>query len=193
MNKKCIALTKEQYEESVTLLRQGFDLNGVSVRPNSRIATVVVLQACLGLRLGDTLNLKMTSFLKDGNRWRLDIREQKTGKMRVFTVPVEVYSFIQQYAYDLKISKEARLFQVSERQVERHLNKVFQRMDISLKSFGSHSYRKYFSMQVYLESNYNIELVRLLLQHSSVTTTQRYLCIGTKQVEEALQKRVNIV
>ena len=71
MNKRCIALTEEQYKESISLLRSGFDLNGVHVRPNPRIATVLVLQACLGLRLGDTLQLRMTSFIKDGNRWRL--------------------------------------------------------------------------------------------------------------------------
>ena len=87
MNKKCVALTEEQYKESISLIRSGFKLDGVSIRPNPRIAAVLVLQACLGLRLGDTLQLKMNSFIKDGNRWRLDIKEQKTKKIRSFTVP----------------------------------------------------------------------------------------------------------
>lgn len=186
LNKKCLALTEEQYKTSISLLRSGFELDGVSVRPNQRIATVAVLQACLGLRLGDTLQLKMTSFIKDGNRWRLDIQEQKTKKMRTFTVPVEVYSFVQQYAYDCNIGKDAKLFNISERQVERHLNKVFNKMRLPLRSYGSHSYRKYFSVKVYTENDYNIELVRVLLQHSSVAITQRYLSIGSKQIESAL-------
>ena len=186
MNKKCVALTEEQYKESISLIRSGFKLDGVSIRPNPRIAAVLVLQACLGLRLGDTLQLKMNSFIKDGNRWRLDIKEQKTKKIRSFTVPVEVDSFVQQYAYDFHIEKNARLFAVGERQVERYLNFVFNKMELPLRNYGSHSYRKYFSVKVYVESDYNIELVRILLQHSNVSVTQRYLNIGSKQIEAAL-------
>ena len=36
--------------------------------------------------------------------------------------------------------------------------------------------------------HYNIELVRTLLQHSSVNVTQRY--IGSKELEDAIQKNV---
>lgn len=190
MNKKCLALTDEQYKESIKLLREGFMLSGVAVRPNNRIATLEVLQACLGLRLGDCLNLRMNSFIKDGNRWRLDIVEQKTGKVRAFTVPVEVYSFIQNYAYDYNIGREAKLFDITERQVERCLNKVFSKMGLPLKNYGSHSYRKYFATQVYLNNEMNIELVRVLLQHSSVAITQRYIGIGSKQIETALASTV---
>ena len=175
------------------MIRSGFELNGVCIRGNKRIATIEVLQACLGLRLGDVLQLRMSSFIKDGSRWRLDIMEQKTKKIRNFTVPVEIYSFIQQYAYDCKISKDAKLFDISERQVERHLNKVFCKMGLHVKNYGSHSYRKYFATQVYLENDMNIELVRILLQHSSVAITQRYLSIGTKQIETALKKTARLV
>ena len=188
MNKKCVALTEEQYRMSIELLRHGFMLDGKLVKPNERIAAVEVVQASLGLRLGDVLQLKMSSFVKDGGRWRLDLREQKTEKAREFTVPVEVYSFIQEYAMARGISREARLFAVSERQVERHLNKVFMKMGLPLRQYGSHSFRKFFSMKVYTENDYNIELVRVLLQHSIIQITQRYLNISQKLVENALAK-----
>ncbi len=188
MNKKCVALSQGQYEECIRLLRSGFELDGKSVKPNERIAAVGVLQACLGLRLGDTLKLKLSSFVRDGNRWRLDIQEEKTGKARAFTVPVEVYSFVQEFAYENGIGKDMRLFPVSERQVERHLNKAFAKMGLPRKQFGSHSFRKFFSMKVYTENDCNIELVRVLLQHSSVQVTQRYLSISQKLVENALAK-----
>lgn len=188
MNKKCVALSESQYGECIRLLRSGFGLDGKSVKPNGRIAAVGVLQACLGLRLGDTLKLKLSSFVKDGSRWRLDIQEEKTGKSRAFTVPVEVYSFIQEFAYENGIGKDTRLFGVSERQVERHLNKVFAKMGLPPGQFGSHSFRKFFSMKVYMENDCNIELVRVLLQHSSVQVTQRYLSISQKLVEDALAK-----
>lgn len=186
MNKKCVALTEEQYKESICLLRNGFSLDGVSIRPNQRIATVCVLQACLGLRLGDTLNLRMDSFIKDGDRWRLDICEQKTKKLRTFTVPLEVYSFVQNYAYSNGISLKTKLFDITERQVERQLVKVFTKMNLPVRRYGSHSYRKFFSTKMYVENNFNIELARVLLQHSSVLVTQRYLNVGTKEIETAL-------
>lgn len=188
MNKKCVALTDEQYKRSIELLRHGFMLDGRLVKPNERIAAIEVVQASLGLRLGDVLQLKMSSFVRDGGRWRLDIMEQKTGKTRTFTVPVEVYTFIQGYALSMGIRPEAKLFDISERQVERHLNKVFTKMGLPLHQYGSHSLRKFFSMKVYVENDYNIELVRVLLQHSSIQITQRYLNISQKLVEDALAK-----
>ena len=190
MNKRCVALSDEQYRESVDLLRNGFVLEGVNIQPNPRIATVAVLQASLGLRLGDALQLRMGSFIKESGRWKLNIKEQKTGKFRDFTVPVEVYSFIQDYAINMGISNTARLFDISERQVERHLNKVFSKMELPLRSFGSHSFRKYFATRVYLENEMNIQLVKVLLQHSSVAVTQRYIGISQKTVEDALAKTV---
>lgn len=191
MNKRCVALTTEQYKQSIELLRNGFMLDGVLIKPNPRIATIEVLQASLGLRLGDTLALKMSSFIKDGNRYRLDIFEEKTKKVRNFTVPLEIYSFIQQYALDNNIGMDAKLFDISERQVERHLNKVFSKMELPLRNYGSHSYRKYFATRIYLDNEMNIELVRVLLQHSSIAITQRYIGISTKQVEDALAGTVN--
>lgn len=52
MNKRCVALSENQYRESISLLRTGFVLSGAVVKPNERIATLEVIQACLGLRLG---------------------------------------------------------------------------------------------------------------------------------------------
>lgn len=104
----------------------------------------------------------------------------------IVTTPVEIYSFIQNYAIENKIGADAKLFDITERQVQRHLNKVFTKMGLPLRNYGSHSYRKYFSQKVYIENGYNIELVRVLLQHSSVAITQKYIGISQKQVEEAL-------
>ncbi len=118
----------------------------------------------------------------------MDIEEEKTGKSRAFAVPVEVYSFVQEFAYENGIGKDTRLFAVSERQVERHLNKVFAKMGFSPGQFGSKSFRKFFSMKVYMENDCNIEPVRVLLQHSSVQVTQRYLSISQRLVEDTMAK-----
>lgn len=191
MNKKCVALNQDEYQRCIELLRNGFMLEGVLVKPNERIATIEVLQATLGLRLGDVLRLKLSSFIRDGDRWRLDIKEQKTGKIRNFTVPNEVYSFVQDYCIEGGITKDAKLFDISARQVERHLNKVFAKMELSLRSYGSHSFRKFFATKVYIDNEFNIVLVQKLLQHSSPTTTQLYIGISQKNIEDALAKTVS--
>ena len=186
MNKRCVALTEDQYKEAITLLRSGFELDGVKIKPNNRVATIAVLQATLGLRLGDVLALRMNSFIKDGDRYRLDIVEQKTKKYRRFSVPIEVYSFIQNYMLDAGISKDAKLFDISARQVERSLNHVFAKMGLPLRQYGSHSLRKFFITKVYQDNGCNIELCRILLQHSSVSITQKYIGISPKVIEDAL-------
>jgi integrase len=150
-----------------------------------------VLEATLGLRLGDVLSLKMESFLKDGQRWRLDVVEKKTGKAREFTVPDEVFSFIQNYAYEQNISKKAKLFDISARQVERFLEGVC--FVLGYHRVSTHSFRKYFSTQIYIKSNYNLILVQRLLQHSSVETTRRYIGIGSKEIEEALKQHIGLI
>lgn len=191
MNKCCVALTDDEYRECISLLREGFMLKGRRIKPNLRIATIAVLQATLGLRLGDTLLLRLNSFVKDSDRWRLDIVEQKTGKVRTFTVPDKVYMFIQAYAYDMNISRESKLFDISARQVERHLNNVFTKMSLPLRKYGSHSFRKYFCVKVYSENEYDIVLAQFLMQHSSPSTTRRYISVSSKRVEDALAKTVS--
>ena len=191
MNKRSLALTKEQYIESVKLLREGFVLDGVIRQPNPRIATIVVMQGCLGLRIGDCLKLKMSSFVKDGNLWRLDIVEQKTKKKRVFKVPLEIYNFIQGYAYQYKIGYENKLFDISVRQVQRHLKYVFIKMGLDPKKYGTHSYRRFFAVSVFVNNNKDIRLVQELLQHSSVQVTQLYISVFDASIEEALNKTVS--
>ncbi|NLL78912.1 MAG: tyrosine-type recombinase/integrase, partial [Clostridiales bacterium] len=157
----------------VSSVGHGFTHEGVQYKPNERIATVLVLEYNLGLRVGDILQLKADSFVKDGSRYRLDIYEQKTGKYRNFTVPNEVYQFVRDYAYAHNISSKTKLFPITERAVLKHLQAVCSYL--GLDGVGSHSFRKGYATNVYVNNHYNIELVRTLLQHSSVNVTQRYI------------------
>lgn len=67
-------------------------------------------------------------------------------------------------------------------QVECQLVKVFTKTNFSIRRYATHYYRKCFSTKIYDESNYNIELVRVLLHHSGVLGTQRYLNVGTNEI-----------
>ena len=185
-NKYCVAWSDSEYKESIRLLRSGFTTSkGRKVRPNPRIATIVQLQAALGLRVGDVLDLKLSSFIRDGDRFKLNIREQKTDKIRRFTVPDPVYMFIQDYALQNGIGVDSKLFHISERQIERHLNLVINKMGLNVKNYGTHSYRKYFSQKIY-DSTKNILVVQELLQHSSPTITRRYLGVSEDDIEKSL-------
>lgn len=109
------ALSGEELNLVIRTLRSSFkyiDKNGKKkeFRSNQRIATILLLQANLGLRIGDVLALRLNSIIKDGERYRLDIIEQKTGKKRVFTVPLEIHNYIRLYCYENNIKETAKIF-----------------------------------------------------------------------------------
>ncbi len=192
MNKKTVALTEEQYKNIISTIRTGFiTLEGKVVNPNERIATALTLEANLGLRISDILQLRLSAIIRDGDRHRLNIVEQKTQKKREFTVPTDIYVYIQKYALDNNISPTAKLFDISERAVNKHLKAICDYL--GYEGIGSHSFRKYFATSIYTNNNYDINLVRVLLQHSSTTTTQRYIGLQEKQIEEALQNHINLL
>ena len=76
MNKKTTALTTEQYKNIITSMKEG----GCGFRPNERIATALVLEGNLGLRISDIVKLRLSDIVNDGGRcWR---REFTTIKCR---------------------------------------------------------------------------------------------------------------
>ena len=192
MNKKTVAVSQEQYENIINTIRSGFVCeDGHIVKSNDRIASVLILEANLGLRISDILQLRLSGIIRDGNRYRLDIVEKKTKKKREFTVPIEIYSFMQNYALENNINPAAKLFDISERTVQNHLQLVCSYLGYD--NISTHSMRKFFAVSIYTNNNYNIELVRTLLQHSSVVTTQRYIGIQSKEIETALQNHIKLL
>lgn len=195
-NKKTLALTEESYKKIIETMKSGFiyiDQDGHEKRfnPNNKVATALVVEANLGLRISDILALRLKDIVKDGNRYRLDITEQKTGKTRNFTVPGEIYRYLENYTLKNNIKPTARIFDLSERAIQKQLKIVADYL--KLDGIGTHSFRKFFATQVYLDNDYNIELVRTLLQHSNSAITQRYIGIQQKDVEDALNKHIQLI
>lgn len=191
MNKRTITLTDQQYIDIITAIRTGFFHAGREYKPNDRIAAALTLEANLGLRISDILHLHFCDIIKDGERYRLNITEIKTGKERGFTVPVEIREFIDQYRINYHITEKQRLFDLSERQIQKHLRAVCDHLGFT--GISTHSFRKYFATQIYINNGYNIELVRQLLQHSSTAVTQKYIGIQQKEVEAALQNHIKLL
>lgn len=188
MNKKTVALDKEQYTLIINTINQGFTDAGYVFKPNQRLATLLVIQANLGLRLSDILNLRICDIIKDAGRYRLDITEQKTNKQRTFTVVPELYTYMLEYATNHKISNQARLFPITERAAQKQLKLVCDYL--GLENISTHSFRKFYATEIYKNNGYDIELVKHLLQHSSTSITQRYIGIQNARVEEAINNHI---
>ena len=191
-NKKTVAITKNEYELIIKTIREGFVYEDKEFRPNNRLATILVLQANLGLRIGDILNLRLADIIKDGSRYRLDIIEEKTNKNRTFTVPNEIYNYIKMYCLENGLKPNAKIFDIGERAIQKQLKIVIGYLGLN-GNIGTHSFRKFFATSIYINNNYNIALVKELLQHSSITTTQRYVGIGSKELERAIANHINLL
>ena len=186
MNKTTVDLTIEQYKEIIQTMRTGF----TGCRPNNRIATALMLEANLGLRISDILKLHLRDIVKDGDRYRLDITEQKTGKVRNFTVPIALYQFIKLYCLENGIAPEDLIFPITERAVQKQLKQVCDYLGFT--GIGTHSFRKFYATEIYKDSGYNIVLVQHLLQHSSAAVTQRYIGIQQQEVEAAIEGHLKL-
>ena len=117
MNKRTTALTTEQYREIITTMKEG----GAGFRPNERVATALVLEGNLGIRISDIVRLHLSDIVMDGNRYRLSITEQKTGKQRVFTVPLVIYQYMENYCLRNGIDRNALMFPLTTRAIQKQL------------------------------------------------------------------------
>ncbi len=191
MNKKCRPLEKEEYEKIIETITFGFEDEKGKCYGSKRTSAVLVTMANSGLRINDTLSLKLSSIVKDGNRYHFDnFKEQKTKKTRSFTIAPEVYTYLQEYALSEGIGRDKKLFNISSRGVSKHLKRVCEYL--GYERVGTHSFRKFFATSIYNNNGYNVELVRELLQHSSVAITQAYLGVSPQIVEKALLNHIYI-
>lgn len=186
INKKTVALTVEQYKETLSVMKEGF----CGSRPNPRAATALMLEANLGLRISDIVRLRLCDIVSDGGRYRLAITEKKTKKARMFTVPLTLYQFIRCYCLDNAIDSTERIFPITERSVQKHLQTVCDYL--GMEGIGTHSFRKFYATEIYKNSGYNIALVQQLLQHSSTAVTQRYIGIQPKELEDAIEGHLKL-
>ena len=188
MNKRTKVLDREQYDLIISTIRNGFTYNSSVFKPNDRLASLLVVQANLGVRISDIVKLRLSDIVKEAGRYHLDIIEQKTGKARTFTIVPELYNYLCEYTAKNKIGTQAKIFPVCERAVQKQLKIVCDYL--GLEGISTHSFRKFYATELYVNNDYDIELVRHLLQHSSVAVTQRYIGMSNKRVEAAISKHL---
>ena len=196
-NIKTVSLTTEEYIKIIEAIQQGFIYSDVSgkqhkFRPNEKLSLIVFLQANVGLRIGDILKLRLIDIVRVKNEYHFnDYIEQKTGKKRDFYIPDSVYHRINTYAMEKGISKEQSLFNPKgtsqpERAIQKQIAIV--RDYLGMEKVSTHSFRKTYATNMYIESGFNIELTRVAMQHTSVITTQNYVDIKSEQLKETMQK-----
>ena len=187
MNKKTAALTTEQYKEIITTMREGF----CGSRPNDRVATALVLEGNLGLRISDIVRLRPRDVVFDGGRYRLAIIEQKTGKQRVFTVPLVIQQYIENYCLRNSIRANDLIFPITTREVQKILARVCDYL--GYEGISTHSFRKWYATEIYKNNGFDIALVQRLLQHSSASVTQRYIGIEPQRIEKAIEGHAELI
>ena len=173
----------EEYKSIMELLNNGFKytLEGKEkvFRPNTQIALILRLQANMGLRIGDILSLKLSSF--KGNK--LQIREDKTDKLQYREINPAITNMVMEYALENNIKKCDDLFKITARAVQKQLKIICDYLE--LENISTHSFRKMYATNQYEANNNNIELVKELLNHSSIATTQRYIRVSQKEINKA--------
>ncbi len=197
-NIKTTALSEKQFIDIIGTMKSGCSL----FRPNHKIATALMLEANLGMRISDIVRLKLSNIVMDGDRYRLDIKERKTGKERTFTVPQKLYCYLMEYATNNGIKKNEYLFPHSDKDrgkpittaaVQKHLRTVCNYLEYGELKISTHSFRKFYATRLYENNDYDIVLVQRLLQHSSPSVTQRYIGMGSKNLEAAIEKNTWLI
>lgn len=175
-------LTTRELQKIFFFCKNGYLGESISIRSNHQVYLIFLIQLNTGLRIGDVLSLKRKNF--DGNY--LKIIEQKTGKLQNRKINKEILEKIESYCSFNKIGQNDQIFSIKVRWVQKYLQKITGIIGINMIS--THSFRKTYAHLQYINSNHNIELVRRLLNHSSISITQRYLGITDNEVDEASKK-----
>lgn len=176
-------LERDEYEKIISLCKTGFtysDEYGVPhvFRPNKQLGMTFILQATLGLRIADVMKLKPVTFKND----KLEIIEKKTGKLQYRTINKNLKELIYEYAMENNIKSNDYIIKVTVRAIQKQLDIITKYLGLS--NISSHSFRKLFGVTVYNQTNGNIELLKELFNHSDISTTQRYIKVSQKEIDE---------
>lgn len=121
----------------------------------------------------------------------MEIVEQKTGKRRVFTVPLVIQQYIENYCLRNGIDQNTLIFPITERAIQKQLAIVCDYL--CFDGISTHSFRKWYATEIYKANGFDIALVQRLLQHSTAAVTQRYIGIEPQRIEAAIQNHAQLL
>ena len=188
MNKTTTCITDEQFDTIVSLLYKGND----KITPNKEMALMLTVTGNCGLRIGDFTKLTMKSFIKQGDNYYYNIKEEKTGKNRSTLIPNQIHDMIVTYAVGKGKLPNDRIFTTPIRTLQWKIQQVCKYLGDGYENISTHSFRKHAGMTIYRESGNDIELTRRFLNHSSVNVTQRYLRVDEDDINNILKDKYRI-
>ena len=143
-----------------------------------------------GLRISDLLKLTVSDVIENKKlKDRIRLREKKTGKFKDFPLSDNAKSALKEYLktrdYNenepLFISRKNKGF-LMRQQAYKIINNVAKEVGIKEK-IGTHTLRKTFGYHAY-NNGYDITLIQKLFNHSSPSTTLRYIGITQEEIDD---------
>lgn len=136
-----------------------------------------------GLRLSEILSLKVSNINFNDQSILAKVTKTKEDRLVFYTKPTEV--FLNRYIINEKIT--GHLFiDLNTREILKidRIQKICQNLRKTLhirESVTPHKWRHTFATQ-FTNQNGNMEVLRILMGHSNILTTQRYLHINTQKL-----------
>jgi len=190
MGVRCRALTEEEFQVCMASFGGKYE---------NRDRALFLLMGMTGWRVSEVLSLTLGDVVKDGavvdrvTVQKRNCKGKRRGKDKVLRP--EVRSALAAWIKELHaagyMTKDAYLFQsrvgsnkpISRMQVHRVLKEAYEANEL-IGNVACHSLRKYFGERVYRASGHDLVATQMLLDHSSVESTRRYLDVGKEELDE---------
>lgn len=148
-----------------------------------------ILSFCLGLRIGDVLNLKWEDVLERANTV---VTEKKTGKTKKIPINIntakkiaDIYNKLKRPDVSGYIFKNKDDTPLTRQSVNQKLKRWRDRYDLNIKNFSSHTFRKTFGRYVYEsmgKSDEALILLNRIFHHTSIQITMIYIGLRDDEI-----------
>ena len=183
------AITKTQYLDIIDDLRK---------RKKLKILSCVLFMGTKGLRISDTLNLKIVDVFHKNGTLRSNLRFKNQKQKKFMQIPLDngkdtYFKRILEQYYFLVADRPIETFlfegdttiKLSQSVVKQHLKRY--KNDFGIDQLSCHSFRKYFGKSLF-EQGVPIETISAIYQHADVSITRTYLDINRFDIIEAMEK-----
>lgn len=143
---------------------------------------LIAVGSYTGLRISDLKRLRWRDFKSE----RLELLEQKTGKLRVIHFSDDLRIYLSNIQKEIATKPSDYLFDLSIQYTNRKLKRIARDYNLNIR-FSTHSFRKTFGRRIWEKNNHSEKALILLGQvfnHSSVAITKRYLGIREEEIKD---------
>lgn len=149
-----------------------------------KYAVLFTLGIYSGLRISDLLKLKVKDVY---NKTTITMREQKTGKYKLFPLKNELQILLNEFCAERGLDEwlftGKRKRKLDRSQVYRFLNQACAELEIDV-NVGTHTMRKTFGYHHYKQFH-DIGLLQTIFNHYSPNVTRRYIGITQDEINES--------